>query len=440
MTEQTTFGRPTRRTFLTASVIGAAAVGGALPGYAAPQSVNSWIERHARKLRTTVPGAPLSDLGHLRGVVGGAKIVALGEAVHSTAEISRLKHRVLRYLVEELGFRSIAWEDDWTLGLQLNEYVQTGRGDLRALMAEMSTAWQYEEVADVLEYLRDYNAKHRDKVRFTGVEYWTTRHLAYNAIDSYVARHAPGRLAELREHLNPLRPNKPTMGQYVGWYWGEVKNKEPYIRNAEAVLALVQSLRHRPGDRAWAVVEHHARQIHSFYEGFSLEDNYAYRDARAAENLRWWERFNGGKIVYWAASAHTANTPDLRVSRAPLPDVVFPSAGSYLRRWYGRSYRSLGFTFDHGSLYSPQQPVPLPPASIGWFERSLAEVDTRTFTVDLRHPASGPAAAWLHGPLTTRGFPEAGPTSTMRGNTLAEWFDHLIHTQQVSPAHPLPPR
>ena len=28
----------------------------------------------------------------------------------------------------------------------------------------------------------------------------------------------------------------------------------------------------------------------------------------------------------------------------------FPSVGSYLRRWYGPQYLSIGFTFDHGEL------------------------------------------------------------------------------------------
>jgi erythromycin esterase-like protein len=32
----------------------------------------------------------------------------------------RRRNRVLRLLVEELGFRSIAWEEDWTIGLQIN--------------------------------------------------------------------------------------------------------------------------------------------------------------------------------------------------------------------------------------------------------------------------------------------------------------------------------
>jgi erythromycin esterase len=135
--------------------------------------------------------------------------VALGEASHDTAEITRLKHRTLHHLIEQKGFRAIAWEDDWSLGTLLNQYILTGRGDLRALMGQMSDAWRSEEVKAVFEYLRSYNASHRDKVQFAGVEYFSTRLLAYDAVDAYVAKHAPHRLAELRAVLDPIRRAAP---------------------------------------------------------------------------------------------------------------------------------------------------------------------------------------------------------------------------------------
>ena len=122
------------------------------------------------------------------------------------------------------------------------------------------------------------------------------------------------------------------------------------------MLALVESLPHRPNDRDYAITLQHARQIRSFYKAFSLpeEEIPAYRDARAAENVRWWQSFTRSKVIYWAASAHVANAPDLRVTAPPGPDTVFPSVGSYLHNWYGARYRPVGFTFDHGTAAGPR--------------------------------------------------------------------------------------
>ena len=41
-----------------------------------------------------------------------ASVVGLGESAHGAAEELTLKHRTLRLLVEDMGFRSVAWEED----------------------------------------------------------------------------------------------------------------------------------------------------------------------------------------------------------------------------------------------------------------------------------------------------------------------------------------
>ncbi|GAA1705660.1 hypothetical protein GCM10009745_61720 [Kribbella yunnanensis] len=290
--------------------------------------------------------------------------------MHGTAELTRLKLRVVRFLVEELGFRAIAFEDDWSLGTQLNEYVLTGRGDLRTLVRQLSKESRTHEIAELFEYLRAYNSTHRDKVRFAGAEYFATRHLSYDAIDEYVGRRAPDRLSELRRSLNPIRPTMTDIGDYVQRYWREVPaaDKASYIAKAEAVHDLIADLPHRANDRDHAITEQHARQIRSFYTAFSLPEAeiWAYRDARAAENVRWWHGFTRNKVIYWAANAHTMNAPNLRFV---TPDATFKNVGTALRDWYGDRYRSLGCTFDRGTAFGG---VDLPPAKPDWFEHRVS--------------------------------------------------------------------
>ncbi|WP_433331456.1 erythromycin esterase family protein [Spirillospora sp. CA-294931] len=388
--------------------------------------VTPWIKRNATRLTTTDPSAPLTDLASLGRTIGDAKIVGLGESAHGLKEQTRLKHRVLRLLVEKYGFRSLAWEEDWTLGVKINRYIRTGEGDLEALMRESD--WRSGEVADVFRWLRRYNANRKDKVQFVGVEYYSTRPLAYDAIASYAAKAAPGLLPELRRHLKAIRPNTENMGDYVKWYW-KLENKKPYIRHAREIHRLVASL---PRDRAQSLALHHARQIVSFHEHFDLADPWPYRDARAAENLRWWQRRTGDKIAYWAASAHTANAPDLRITGTVLR---FPSAGSHLRRWYGRQYRSVGFTFYRGTVLDDDgRPFAMPAPKNDWFERRFDGVPSDHFTLDLRRDAPAPVQRWLRAPASTRGIPTLGTASAMTGGSLAQWFDAIVHTRTVTPA------
>jgi erythromycin esterase len=81
----------------------------ATPAAAVSQPVAAWVQQSATPLTTVDPAASLDDLQPLRPSIGDAAIVGLGESVHGAAEEIKLKHRTLRFLVEEMGFRSVAW-------------------------------------------------------------------------------------------------------------------------------------------------------------------------------------------------------------------------------------------------------------------------------------------------------------------------------------------
>lgn len=376
--------------------------------------VTAWGSANMVKLRLA---GPVDDLKPLKQPLRGAQIVGLGESAHGLSEELRLKHRMLRFLVEQLGFRSIAWEEQWTTGFAVNDYIGGGSTPLDAVVGQLGFMWQNREVADVLRWLRAHNTGRADKVRFVGVEYYWTGRLAYKAIDAYVAKAAPERLAELRTHLAHITPPPElSIPEYADKY-RETKDKRPLIQHAHRVYDLVADLPRK-------LAAQHARQIVSFYEHYSLSDADAlvYRDARAAENLRWWREETGDKIAYWAASPHTANAPNLRITGDQ--EMRFPSAGSYLRRWYGQKYVSIGFTFDHGAGYPAPQP--------NWFEQPLGGIDTDQFALDLHRPAPPAIRNWLHGPATTRGLVNLGPDSEVTGGSLAQWFDLLVHRQQVT--------
>ena len=399
--------------------------------------VTAWATRRADPLATVDPDAPLDDLAPLRRSVADAPIVGLGESIHGAAEELLLKHRVLRFMVEEMGFRTVAWEEDWTTGREINAYISGASDDLDDVVPEMSPQWRWREVIDVLEWLREFNTGRDDKVRFVGVEHYFTRRLAYDEIADYVARTAPEHLGEVTQHLSVIEPSTDDEFEHIRWYSGR-GDKERFIGHARALHELIAGLPHGCGDEEHAIVQHHARQIVSFYEHYALpfDDQHAFRDAQAAENVRWWHELTGDRIVYWAASAHTADVSDLRIVQ-PDGDMRFPTAGSHLRGWYGTDYVSIGVTFDHGVVSpGPDATADMPPPATGWFERPLGDVPLDQFLLDLRGRAPRPVRAWLERPLVTRGLADSGPDGSITGGTLAEAFDVVIHRQRVTPAKP----
>lgn len=95
----------------------------------APKEVIDWFRSTAIPLKTTSPDGNLEDMSPLRAVIGDARIVAMGEATHGTREFFRMKHRMLEFLAEKMGFTVFAIEANWPESLAVNDYVLNGKGD-----------------------------------------------------------------------------------------------------------------------------------------------------------------------------------------------------------------------------------------------------------------------------------------------------------------------
>ena len=112
------------------------------------QELISWLRRHAIRLTTVEAGRGAADLQPLKPVIGRARIVALGEATHGTREFFQLKHRLLEFLVTEMGFTTFAIEANWPESLAVNDYVLHGRDDAaRSLAGLRLWTWNTEEGA-----------------------------------------------------------------------------------------------------------------------------------------------------------------------------------------------------------------------------------------------------------------------------------------------------
>lgn len=154
------------------------AAGPTLP--AAPAGLVRWVTDNAARPAPLGPSAdpdgPLDDLEPLRDLVGGARVVALGENSHQIREFGLLRHRLLRFLVEELGFTAHAMEYGAAEGRAVDAWVQGGPGDLDGLLAPGGTAGGVHrlglpaEVRDTLRWQRRHNAGAGRPVRFLGCD------------------------------------------------------------------------------------------------------------------------------------------------------------------------------------------------------------------------------------------------------------------------------
>ncbi|MEU5938249.1 erythromycin esterase family protein [Micromonospora sp. NPDC047548] len=116
-------------------------------------------------------GRPLTRDGlrdFLDGLPNPPRLLGLGEPTHGGQAFPQLRNEILRYLVEDAGYRSIAIESDCLAGLLVDDYVHTGDGELDDVLTRgFSHGFgAYAANRDLVEWLRDCGGD----VRFYGFD------------------------------------------------------------------------------------------------------------------------------------------------------------------------------------------------------------------------------------------------------------------------------
>lgn len=125
------------------------------------------------KLHGSAPGLPQDDLEPLRAIVGKASFVALGESIHTSGGYYEMKFRTFRFLVEKMGFRAFAIENNWESADRINQYVQTCQGSADEAVRNLYYVWQSAETREMIQWMCDWNRSHRkkkDKIHFFGFD------------------------------------------------------------------------------------------------------------------------------------------------------------------------------------------------------------------------------------------------------------------------------
>lgn len=121
------------------------------------------------------------DLDPLLEAVGDSKIVLLGESTHGTSEFYRWRADFSKRLIQEKGFSVIAVEGDWPSASQVHRYINdftTSHESAAPLLAQSFARWPRwmwanEEIADFVEWLKNFNASENRKTGFYGIDVYS---------------------------------------------------------------------------------------------------------------------------------------------------------------------------------------------------------------------------------------------------------------------------
>jgi erythromycin esterase len=404
----------------------------------AANDVLEWIRRNAVRISAATAGSGFADLSPLKRAVGDARIVALGEATHGTREFFQLKHRMLEFLVTEMGFSIFSIEANMPEAYHVNEYVLKGEGDPAKLVQGMRAwTWDTQEVLDMVRWMRDYNRSGKGPVQFTGFDMQSPV-VAIENVRDFIARWNQEFLPVLERVVDLT---KATRGD---------RNASEAIRTAalewEKIVTHMEARRSRREEGSeWAI--QNARVAYQCMRmGGELAaplKAMAWRDSCMATNIKWiLDQSKSAKIALWAHNWH------VKTGKGAGNEIMM---GPLLRKMYGDQLTTFGFAFHQGSFRAMSrngtvQTFSVKPAPVGSLDAMLATSGIPLMALNLRDdvPRNGPVADWFRAPHATRnifqGYAEEVPGGNMFEQVMTDEYDHLVFVEQTTASRPNTPR
>jgi len=366
-----------------------------------------------------------ADLESLRQIVGDARIVGLGEATHGTSEFFTLKHRMLRFLVLEMGFDALAMERkpftawaqevidliEWT---RLYNAESTSAASLRLESFDVQDPELYKEI--VLEYYESFD---REFLTFVRSAFACPVGSGYETLSPELQDACRTQMETVRDRL--------------------IEREAAYVQQsspAEHRKALRNAVTLLQAEEFWRV----------------REDNClagSVRDERMADNVESLldEAGPDAKIVLWSHDNHIGDLAN------ECDDIDVPSMGHHLRSRFGQDYVAIGFSFFEGEFSAipwdletgtPNEPYipdaqtagPAVPNSFEWFAHQTGAPE---FILNLRDIDKQDAIGrWINEALLRRWvgccYDATASSRYFREAVLSDEFDALIFVDRSSPA------
>ncbi len=413
------------------------------PDSTVPPEVGAWLRQNATEFRTSIAVGSDDDLSVLTSLVGGARVVALGEATHGTSDFFEMKHRVLRYLVEHMGFNAFAIEASFPEAEAIDEYVRTGKGDPAVLLSRLFFwTWNTQEVLDMIQWLRAYNltALAGKQVHFFGFDMQYPG-AAMDSLRAYVGRVDPGRGAD--SVFSALACYLPYMNDYRGRTMASYSPSPEQRARCKAgvtaayawVAAHQAPYEAASSPAAFRRALQYARLVVQAEDVYGGGDSWA-RDRYMAENAAWLlnQLPAGSKIVLWAHNGH--------VNR-------YGSAmGTHLSQTFGGDLVVFGFDFYGGRFNAVNVTAPgtytglithsIAGAPYGSYEQYFHSAGRPRMIVPLR----GTVPDWLAGPRRLRSIGAVYAAdydyNFYVNVSLPAVYDAVIYFDQTTPSVLLP--
>lgn len=334
-------------------------------------SVVNSLNKVIRPIETLKADSSFTDINFLRESLKDKELIALGEVSHGTLEVFDYKDRLVRFMVTELGYRSLAFEADFIAIENIDHFI-TGKADSIIYLAGTAIM---QSNTPMIQWLRSYNKgkSDSDMVHIYGLEVRNYTNIIKNLLKVVPDMELADR--QLFESIldRPFNSNLT----------------KPDIKRLNSTINRLQKL--NLSDLNMKYIELLSQFVNEVSQG-----SRASRDVAMANNATWIkDRTRDHRLILWLHNGHVAKTQ--------LYDYL--PMGYHLDKKYGPKYYVIASDFNSGkarvSIFVaknkpmlPFQPYYFPEAgSEKWYEYFFSKTQYKNFILDLKNASDDPLLA-----------------------------------------------
>jgi erythromycin esterase-like protein len=395
-------------------------------------------------------------------LVGGARLVLLGEATHGTHEFYSQRAHLTRLLIERRGFAGLAVEADWPDAYRVNRFVQGLGGDADATQAlggfERFPRWMWRnrEVVGLVTWLRARNDRlsNRQRAGFYGIDLYSL-HRSMAEVVAFLEREDPAAARRARQRYACFDHFSDPQD------YGHAASVGLQPDCEQAVVAQLIELRQRAmetlaadgpagGDELFGA-ERNARvalAAERYYRSMfaGRAESWNQRDQHMAETisslLDHLQRTRPGQPAKLAIWAHNSHLGDARATEMAMHGEL--NLGQLLRMRHGREAVLIGFTTSSGSVAAasgwgePVERKRVLPALPGSYESLFHRCAVRDFLLVMRdRDLPSLPTAQLERAIGVIYRPDTERASHYFHASLARQFDAICHCDETTAVQPL---
>lgn len=378
-------------------------------------------------LRAVVEAAPI-DVPPIRGAIADVigdiasvqpALVGLGEATHGTAELATTRATLVEALVDQRETRMVLVENDPFAIAAIDDYVTTGKGDLRKAIVDLGF-WttDTEEMVAVFEALRIHNKRLKQPIHIWGIDVQNTDLPTNRLIDRVRSLSIP----------SSIQASLKTAGEKRGrGFAGLPREQQVALEGMLARLSRPRS--HSKSDLLDAIAARSLKIQYKYWLGDDTQNQNNYRrnrDVGMAELAGSLLPVRGrGPAILWAHNAHIAK----QNITLPIGSLLASSLGASKSGYYAIGFYVVDGTFrawdieGKGGVISHTLPASRP-ATV---ERAINDLAGSPDIAWLPLRAASPhLAAWLGEPHYVRENGAVLETGIEKLRVIADTFDAVV--------------